>query len=55
LRKLGIPMAVGIGFPLHFLASFLLGMIVTGYLLSSMQASAGGAWDNAKVCLFVIM
>lgn len=41
-------MVVGIGFPTHFLASFLLGMIVTGFLLSSMQAAAGGAWDNAK-------
>jgi K(+)-stimulated pyrophosphate-energized sodium pump len=49
LLTIGLPLAAGLAFPLQFLAAFLMGIIITGFLLASMKASAGGAWDNAKV------
>ncbi len=43
-----VPIAVGIFLGLEALAGFLLGTLVTGFLLAVMMANAGGAWDNAK-------
>lgn len=54
LLTIGLPMTVGIAFPPQFLASFLLGNMVTGFLLAAMKAAAGGAWDNAKKYIEVI-
>lgn len=46
---IGLPLAAGLAFPLQFLAAFLMGIIIVGFMLAAMKASAGGAWDNAKV------
>jgi len=41
------PLAIGF-VSLHALGGFLVGALVTGFLLAIFMANAGGAWDNAK-------
>ncbi len=45
------PLLVGFALGPVALAGFLAGSIVTGALLASFMANAGGAWDNAKKCV----
>ncbi|MGA1248249.1 MAG: sodium-translocating pyrophosphatase [Candidatus Nanopelagicales bacterium] len=42
------PIAVGFGFGIGALGSFLAGTIVAGTLMAVFLANSGGAWDNAK-------
>lgn len=42
------PVAVGFLLGKYALAGFLLGSIISGFILAVLQANAGGAWDNAK-------
>ena len=42
------PIAVGFGFGIGALGSFLAGTIVSGTLMAVFLANSGGAWDNAK-------
>lgn len=42
------PIAVGFLLGKETLAGFLVGSIVTGFMLAILMANAGGAWDNAK-------
>ncbi len=43
-----VPLALGFGLGLESLAGFLVGALVTGFVLAIMMANSGGAWDNAK-------
>jgi len=45
------PLLVGFALGPVALAGFLAGSIVSGALLASFMANAGGAWDNAKKCV----
>jgi len=42
------PILVGIFLGLEALGGFLVGALISGFLLAIMMANAGGAWDNAK-------
>ncbi|MFH1608736.1 MAG: sodium-translocating pyrophosphatase [Patescibacteria group bacterium] len=42
------PVAVGFLLGKEALGAFLIGAIVTGFMLAVMMANSGGAWDNAK-------
>ncbi len=42
------PILIGFGLGKEPLGGFLIGAIVTGFLLAIMMANSGGAWDNAK-------
>jgi K(+)-stimulated pyrophosphate-energized sodium pump len=55
LREMVVPGALAIATPLvigfislQALGGFLVGALVTGFLLAIFMANAGGAWDNAK-------
>jgi len=43
-----VPVIVGIVLGKHALAGFLIGALVTGFILAVTLNNAGGAWDNAK-------
>jgi K(+)-stimulated pyrophosphate-energized sodium pump len=42
------PVAVGFLLGKEALGAFLIGSIVTGFMLAVLMANSGGAWDNAK-------
>ncbi|MBD3350324.1 MAG: sodium-translocating pyrophosphatase [Candidatus Lokiarchaeota archaeon] len=56
LKKLAIPIFVSIAGPVFTglifgtaaLAAYLVGTILTGFMLSLLMSNSGGAWDNAK-------
>jgi len=42
------PVVVGVVLGKYALAGFLVGAVVTGFIMAVMLNNAGGAWDNAK-------
>jgi len=42
------PVLTGITFGVSAVAAYLVGTILTGFMLSLLMSNAGGAWDNAK-------
>jgi K(+)-stimulated pyrophosphate-energized sodium pump len=42
------PLMIGFALGLEALAGFLVGALLTGFILALFKANAGGAWDNAK-------
>jgi K(+)-stimulated pyrophosphate-energized sodium pump len=48
LLVITVPLAIGFGLGLESLAGFLVGALVSGFLLAILMANSGGAWDNAK-------
>jgi len=45
---LASPIAVGFLLGKESLGGFLIGAIITGFMLAVLMANSGGAWDNAK-------
>ena len=45
---IGVPIVVGASLGAEALGGMLIGSIASGFLLATLMANAGGAWDNAK-------